>query len=798
VSPSGAANYSIPIVVPPGTNGMAPSISLNYNSQGGNGLVGMGWAIGGLSVIHRCGATITIDGFKGGVNYDANDRFCLDGERLISIGNNEYRTQHESWQKIVFFGTNATDPASFTVRSKDGTVRYYGATTDSRIEAAPLNGQTRTVARVWALNKIQDVSGNYLAITYQENNAIGEYYPVSIAYTGNGSVAPYNFVFFDYPVPSRSDVMQAYEGGSLISTTKLLTGIHTCTDSACTQGSTLVRKYVLGYANNGAAGRSRLASVQECGSDGVCLPATTLGWQDGGSGYTNTSFPGFDRGYETDGYVDVDGDGKDDFVYVYSSGADVYRSNGSGFGPGQNWYGYGYGDSDSGFMPRFADLNGDGRKDYVFVSSGGTHYVSLSTGGGFGGFNKQAWTGPGLSDSGAYFVDLNGDGRADYVSVSMGGVHYVGISTGTGYTISQWSGCGWIDGQSRFADLDGDGRMDFVTVNANGTHCVSLSRGDHYETAQWSGQGISTSGVKFADLNGDGRADYLTVDTAGNHYVSLSTGAGYVNQVWSGYGCPYEQYCTVADFNGDGKADFLYAACSGQQGELVTHYLSFSTGSGYINQQWTGHGTCYRSGTPDINGDGKADFVGTTVLANHNISFSVSPYPDLLTSITNGLTATTTITYKPLSDSSVHSSCSGGSYAYPYKPLCDATYVVSGYTQSNGIGGVNSTSYMFYTGMLWNHEAATRTGFATTWVKDATGIIYTFFNRALDGTEGTVTKVNAWDSNGQRIKDVSNTWQSSPLGAGRTSVLLTTSNELNYVLGTTTNTAYSEGVRSFV
>lgn len=85
VSPSGAATYSIPIFVPPGTNGMQPQLSLSYNSQGGNGLVGMGWSIGGLSVIHRCGATIATDGFKGGVNYDTNDKFCLDGERLIWV-----------------------------------------------------------------------------------------------------------------------------------------------------------------------------------------------------------------------------------------------------------------------------------------------------------------------------------------------------------------------------------------------------------------------------------------------------------------------------------------------------------------------------------------------------------------------------------------------------------------------------------------------------------------------------------------------------------------------------------------
>lgn len=39
---AGGSTYSIPIVIPPGTNSVVPSISVNYNSMAGNGILGVG------------------------------------------------------------------------------------------------------------------------------------------------------------------------------------------------------------------------------------------------------------------------------------------------------------------------------------------------------------------------------------------------------------------------------------------------------------------------------------------------------------------------------------------------------------------------------------------------------------------------------------------------------------------------------------------------------------------------------------------------------------------------------------
>lgn len=40
---TGTGNFSVPIAVPPGRNGLQPSLTLGYSTGSGNGPFGLGW-----------------------------------------------------------------------------------------------------------------------------------------------------------------------------------------------------------------------------------------------------------------------------------------------------------------------------------------------------------------------------------------------------------------------------------------------------------------------------------------------------------------------------------------------------------------------------------------------------------------------------------------------------------------------------------------------------------------------------------------------------------------------------------
>ncbi|MFT5756073.1 MAG: RHS repeat-associated protein [Alteromonadaceae bacterium] len=273
----GNVNYSIPIQLPPGRQGMQPLLSLNYNSAAGNGITGKGWQLSGQSAIARCSANWTEDGKVDRVDLKNNDVLCLDGQKLVLVSgsygaqSSEYRTLNDSFNKITLKGAAYSSSSSyFEVISKNGQVSYYGNTSDSIL--LPTGG---TTPLRWAINKVYDNAVVQNNIKFSYTSANGEQLLTDIHYTGQNDSDGSRHVKFSYD--NRDDVSFGYINETSTKSTQKLTAIATYIDAAASSDGTQVFNYDLQYevANSPITGFSRLASVQQCGFEGgiaQCLP----------------------------------------------------------------------------------------------------------------------------------------------------------------------------------------------------------------------------------------------------------------------------------------------------------------------------------------------------------------------------------------------------------------------------------------------------------------------------------------------------------------------------------------------
>jgi RHS repeat-associated protein len=333
VNNTGSASYSIPIDVVPGTGGMQPGLALVYNSGGGNGLLGVGWSISGLSTISRGPTMLIRDGISDGMDFDGNDQYYLDGQRLIQIGSGsnfrEYRTEIESFSRVrAYVSTGSSLPADgspfspgyWTVETKSGLIMWYGARshTQAYADSVLLFQGAKKVS--WSLARTADTLGNYYDVYYTPQGASNVSYVSKINYTGNTStgLAPYASVEFSYE--DRTDVSIGYAFGSKIIAEKRLSAI------SIKYGSAVVRSYGCSYLEDGQGpsqdtSRSLLRSVQlSSGPDQ--LNKTTFSYTNSPdlSLYVNATYTG--RSWDDEWTsvqhitIDIDGDGIPEFLKV--------------------------------------------------------------------------------------------------------------------------------------------------------------------------------------------------------------------------------------------------------------------------------------------------------------------------------------------------------------------------------------------------------------------------------------------------------------------------------------------------
>ena len=311
VSASGGAAYSIPIALPPGTKGVVPSVAVGYNSQGGNGIMGMGWNLSAASAITRTGKNFKYDGVVTPINNNYLDYFTLDGNRLEVTSSNygqegsTYATKMETFAKITYVGNG------FTVEAKNGMVYEYG-----KVENAQFNAQNSNTTIAWYLNKASDQYGNYIIYEYEEIER--EVRLKEIRYTGNDAegIAPYNKVKFNYS--ERLDKKTMYSISETVKSNALLSEI-----VVATEGEQQVKKYQFSYGQDEFK-HSFLREVFEYGSikGQAALNSTIFKYKTATYTMTNTVVSTLPRGYDIVGTGDYNGDGLTDMMAVsYHLGA---------------------------------------------------------------------------------------------------------------------------------------------------------------------------------------------------------------------------------------------------------------------------------------------------------------------------------------------------------------------------------------------------------------------------------------------------------------------------------------------
>ncbi|MDD6209945.1 MAG: FG-GAP-like repeat-containing protein, partial [Bacteroidales bacterium] len=693
VSPSGAATYTIPIEVTPGTGGIQPSVSIHYNSQGGNGTLGLGWSVTGFSVIKRIGKTHLYDGVTEEVKMDDTDNLSLDGQRLIRIsGNNlqsgtKYRTEAESFQDITVKTVNGK--LCIEIKDKAGKVYEYGTTAGSNIQLNQNSTSSTKVPAIWLLSKVTDINGNYMEYVYDMKEP-GEFFLKRIDYTGNAGagIAPYAKVEFFYE--TRSDVQSYYSfQGNQSKSTLLLYKIESSFKGE------LLRVYNLKYTLDRRW--TKLTEIEECNKNGEKYNSTLIRWDSklkNFGPYFEFSLPWAGKAKKgfTHYIADFNGDGINDILYIegrtnggkyYDSGdwgrlflGSVYYRETTPNAPATKRFQVEYLQADSfqleGSTYLTGDFNGDGYIDLVNVNRGTehTHYSFML----FDGQKFSAPTAYGRVDSSKdyydqYVGDFNGDGK-DELLVNEGMFDYTGKKLADRGRIlfntrdDDLKDAIKVSGRSPALDINGNGRNNIIHIDSFGELDIYEYDPENltFKLIKFIKRAIpfEDTNLRFGDFNGDGLTDILVTRKASESTFCFqflySKGDGNFEFYPSDYqdsipgleGMSRAKEILIGDINRDGKSDIVFTCEDG----VVSR--SVSTGQGFVSlgdvsgasypgaPEWHEHIYCI-----DLFANGKSELC--VMNAGVGRVYSISEEDNFeVTAIRNGFNQSTEFTYCPL------------------------------------------------------------------------------------------------------------------------------------------------------
>lgn len=387
--------YSLKL--PAGRQNMQPDLSLQYNSEAGDGWLGVGWslAIPSVTIETRWG----VPRFRTDVE---TETYLINGEQLGPVAHRSapvnrttdrlfHLRVENSFRKIVRHGDHPNN-YWWEITEKNGTRSYFGGTPATGLDISTVLTDASGNVVHWALTETRDLNDNFIKYHYKKITDAGvpggnvpgyQLYIDNISYTGHGNTEGKYSALFTYDrdlhETKRKDVIINGRLGFKQVTADLLRKIEIQYNGAD------IRSYELKYVE-GAFFKTLLKDIIEYDAAGVEFSRHQLGY------YDDVRSDGVYHPFGAEETWNPQNDGiHGNFLNPTTLFGDhasaLGASKSSGFGAGLTvtagvfdgrlfnksstaGASFGYSNYKNEGLLAFIDINGDGLRDKVFKKNG--------------------------------------------------------------------------------------------------------------------------------------------------------------------------------------------------------------------------------------------------------------------------------------------------------------------------------------------------------------------------------------------------------------------------------------------